>query len=95
MTRTSRGARWARNLEPLNPVDSTYADMIRDLGPYVNRKASPQIFNPEFLFFERSSTTHRPLSSSFLWSRFRILYGNPKKELLRGLWVNSGWGLWS
>ena len=31
--------------------------------------------------------THRPLSSSFLWFIFRILYGNPKKELLRGLWV--------
>ena len=31
--------------------------------------------------------THRPLSSSFLWFIFRILSGNPKKELLRGLWV--------
>ena len=31
--------------------------------------------------------THRPLSSSFLWFIFRILQGNPKKELLRGLWV--------
>ena len=27
------------------------------------------------------------LSSSFLWFVFRILYGNPKKVLLRGLWV--------
>ena len=25
--------------------------------------------------------THRPLSSSFLWFIFRILNGNPKKEL--------------
>ena len=32
--------------------------------------------------------THRPLSSSFLWFIFRILQGNPKKELLRGLWVD-------
>ena len=31
--------------------------------------------------------THRPLSSSFLWFIARILQGNPKKELLRGLWV--------
>ena len=31
--------------------------------------------------------TCRPLSSSFLWFIFRILEGNPKKELLRGLWV--------
>ena len=31
--------------------------------------------------------THRPLSSSFLWFIFRILYGNPKIELLRGLWA--------
>ena len=30
---------------------------------------------------------HRPLSSSFLWFIFRVLQGNPKKELLRGLWV--------
>ena len=30
---------------------------------------------------------HRPLSSSFLGFVFRILQGNPKKELLRGLWV--------
>ena len=34
-------------------------------------------------------TTHRPLSSSFLWLLFRILQGNPKKELLRGLWVST------
>ena len=33
--------------------------------------------------------THRPLSSSFLWFIFRILQGNPKKDLLRGLWVHS------
>ena len=31
--------------------------------------------------------SRRPLSSSFLWFIFRILQGNPKKELLRGLWV--------
>ena len=30
--------------------------------------------------------THRPLSSSLLWCIFRILEGNPKKELLSGLW---------
>ena len=30
---------------------------------------------------------HGPLSSSFLWFIFRILQGNPKRELLRGLWV--------
>ena len=28
-----------------------------------------------------------PLSSSFLWFIFRTLERNPKKELLRGLWV--------
>ena len=33
--------------------------------------------------------THRLLSSSFLCFIFRILYGNPKKELLRSLWVAS------
>ena len=33
------------------------------------------------------ATTHRPLSSSFLWFIFRILYGSPTKELLRGRWV--------
>ena len=33
---------------------------------------------------------HRPLSDSFLWFFFCILYGNPKKELLRGLWVYQG-----
>ncbi|CAE7888598.1 unnamed protein product [Symbiodinium sp. KB8] len=32
-------------------------------------------------------TTHRPLSSSFLWFILRNLYGNPNKEVLRGLWV--------
>ena len=32
-------------------------------------------------------TTHRPLSSSSLGLPYRILYINPKKELLRGLWV--------
>ena len=33
--------------------------------------------------------THRPLSSSFLWFIFRIQKGNPKKELLRDLWVEG------
>ena len=27
-------------------------------------------------------------SMCFLWFIFRILVGNPKKELLRGLWVS-------
>ena len=31
--------------------------------------------------------THRPLSSSFLGLPIRILNGNHKKELLRGLWA--------
>ena len=31
--------------------------------------------------------THRPHSSSFLGLPYRILNMNPKKELLRGLWV--------
>ena len=35
-------------------------------------------------------STHRHLSSSFLWFIFRILQGTPKKELLRGLWVETG-----
>ena len=36
--------------------------------------------------------THRPLSSSFLGLRYRILNINHKKELLRGLWVGlRGW----
>ena len=34
-----------------------------------------------------SKVTHRPQSSSFLGLVFRILYGNPKKELLWGLWA--------
>ena len=34
-----------------------------------------------------SQAAHRLLSSSFLWVIFRILSGNPKKELLRSLWV--------
>ena len=33
--------------------------------------------------------THRPLSSSFFGVIIGILYGNPKKELLRGLWVGA------
>ena len=33
------------------------------------------------------SYTHRLLSTSFLWFIFRILQGNPKKELLKSLWV--------
>ena len=32
--------------------------------------------------------TQRPQSSSFLGLPYRILYMNPKKELLWGLWVN-------
>ena len=35
------------------------------------------------------STTHRPLSSSFLGLPYRILNINHKKELLRGLWVRA------
>ena len=34
-------------------------------------------------------STHRPQSSSFLGLPYRILNMNPKKELLRGLWVAS------
>ena len=37
--------------------------------------------------FSCAGFTHRPLSSCFLWYIFRILQGNPKKELLTGLWV--------
>ena len=33
------------------------------------------------------SHTHRPHSSSFLGFPYRILYMNPQKELLWGLWV--------
>ena len=33
--------------------------------------------------------THRLQSSSFLWFIFRILQGNPKKELLWSLWERS------
>ena len=37
--------------------------------------------------------SHRLLSSSsFLWFIFRSLLGNPKKELLRSLWVVIGVG---
>ena len=36
-----------------------------------------------------SRGTHRPLSSSFLGLPERILNVNHKKELLRGLWVES------
>ena len=35
------------------------------------------------------SSSHRPLSSSFWGLPYRILNINHKKELLRGLWVNS------
>ena len=34
-------------------------------------------------------TTHRPLSSSFVWFIFRTLKVIPNKELLRGLWVSD------
>ena len=40
----------------------------------------------KFCGSEPAAATHRPLSSSFLGFIFRILSGNPKKELLRGLW---------
>ena len=33
--------------------------------------------------------THRPLSSSSLGLLYRVLNINHKKELLRGLWVDS------
>ena len=33
------------------------------------------------------ASTHTPLRSAFLWFIFSILQGNPKKELLRGLWL--------
>ena len=44
---------------------------------------------------EAELVTYRPLGSSFLWFIFRILQGNPQKELLGGLWVvyASGVGL--
>ena len=35
--------------------------------------------------------THRPLSSSFWGLPYRILKINHKRELLRGLWVATGW----
>ena len=34
------------------------------------------------------SSSLYPLSSSFVWLIFRVPEGNPKKELLRGLWVS-------
>ena len=37
-----------------------------------------------------SNSTHSPLGSSFWGLPYRILNINPKKELLRGLWVVGG-----
>ena len=47
---------------------------------WTHRIHQPQTRNP----------THRPLSSSFLGVPYRVLYKSHKKELLRGLRVNSG-----
>ena len=46
-------------------------------------------YSVEALHNERANqrTTHKPLRNTLLWLIFRILSGNPKKELLRGLWV--------
>ena len=38
--------------------------------------------------------TQRPQSSSFLGLPYRILYMNPKKELLWGLWVRHNYTGW-
>ena len=38
-------------------------------------------------FYRLVEGTHRLLSSSFLGLPYRILNMNPKKELLRSLWV--------
>ena len=43
---------------------------------------------PEPTLNQTKSPTHRLHSSSFLGFKFRILEGNPKKELLWSLWVN-------
>ena len=40
-------------------------------------------------FFAIHGYPYRPLSSSFLGVILRILYGNPNKELLRGLWLKQ------
>ena len=52
-----------------------------------------EFFGPElgtYVVSRRASAiiTHRPHSSSFLGLPCRILNMNPKKELLRGLWVS-------
>ena len=42
---------------------------------------------PKRNYFGALGFTHRPQSSSFSGFIFRVLDGNPKKELLWGLWV--------
>ena len=46
-------------------------------------------FRYELLLKDTLNPTHRPLSNSILWSIFRVLEGNPKKDLLMGLSLNS------
>ena len=61
-------------------------DRSSSLGPCQKRCSSPpttEAPKPESL-----TPTRRPHSSSFLALPYRILYMNPKKELLWGLWVS-------
>ena len=58
-----------------------FADKVRSrhsISSMILDLLSPRVHVPN---------THRPPSSSFLWFIFRILQGNPKKELPRGLRV--------
>ena len=61
--------------EPLDrdPTTAPHRLKPKELKPSLNPK--PYII------------THRSLTGSLLWFIFRTLLSNPKKELLRGLWV--------
>ena len=62
--------------------------VISDLGGAEGTEASSNISYSKVLLPSRSTTTHRPLSSSFLGLPYGILIISHKKALLRGLWVN-------
>ena len=53
-----------------------------NLNPASRKRRAPKPYKQAV---NSISPTHRLLGSSFLWLIFRILQGNPKKELLRSL----------
>ena len=85
------GKHWYLGFTPRTPL-AALAELVFDAFVFKRTRFITWFIDgysvtPYMCLLQGLSSTHRPLSSSFLGSPYRILNISHKKELLRGLWV--------